>query len=307
MANGKSKSSTTTRRREVRKSVPRPGPKWLQMLRRREVGWAAVYIVMLAAVAGPVALWLGGTTHHYPGEVITGPVTVRVAFEREDIERTRQLREAAKRNLPATYVPDRAYLKTLTDRLNDLLTLAEYDTLEEVPEDYREQIKMTELVRHELRQYISNNEPTEQWDTDIRRFLQELFELAVLDPADPHPSDDPVGMLPITIVHPDPVPGKAQDQRLFGRRILSLTDTQRLEDEVEFATRFFYNKEHLQKSVVALVMLHPQATYHYDPKLTSLRGDEAAASVERQVLTYEPDTVLFDCRDGCLGNACKLR
>jgi putative nucleotidyltransferase with HDIG domain len=292
MANGKSKSSTTARRREVRKSVPRPGPKWLQMLRRREVGWAAVYIVMLVVVAGPVALWLGGTTHHFPGEVITAPVTVRVAFEREDIERTQQLRDTAKRNLPATYVPDRAYLSTLTDRLNDLLTLAEYDTLEEVPAEYREQIKLTELVRHELRQYILNKEPTEQWKTDTRRFLQELFELAVLDPADPHPSDDPVGMLPITIVHPDPVPGKALEQRLFGRRILTLSDTERLEKEVEFATRFFKG-EHLRESVVALVMLEPQTTYHYDPKLTSLRGDEAAASVERQILAYEPDTVLL--------------
>ncbi len=293
MANGKSKSSTTTRRREVRKSVPRPGPKWLEMLRRREVGWAAVYITMLLAVAGPVAIWLGGTDHAYPGQVVTEPVMVRVAFEREDVERTQQLREAAKRNLPATYVADQAYLSALTDRLNDLLTLAEYDTLEEVPAEYREQINLSELVRHELRQYISNKEPTEQWATDTGRFLQEFFELAVLDPEDQHPSDDPVGMLPITIVHPDPAPGKALEQRLFGRRILSLTDTQRLGDEVEFATRLFYNKEHLQKSVAALVMLHPQATYHYDAKLTSLRRDEAAAAVERQVLIYEPDTVLF--------------
>jgi len=88
MANGKSKSSTTARRREVRKNVPRPGPKWVRMLRRREVGWAAIYITMLVAVAGPVALWLGGSDHYYPGQVLTEPVIVRVAFEREDVERT---------------------------------------------------------------------------------------------------------------------------------------------------------------------------------------------------------------------------
>jgi putative nucleotidyltransferase with HDIG domain len=99
-------------------------------------------------------------------------------------------------------------------------------------------------------------------------------------------------MMPITIVHPDPVPGKAQEQRLFGRRILTLTDTERLEKEVEFATRFIKG-EHLRESIVALVMQHPQATYHYDPKLSSLRGDEAAAAVDRQVVTYQPGTVLI--------------
>ena len=293
MANGKSKSSTTARRREVRKNVPRPGPKWVRMLRRREVGWAAIYITMLVAVAGPVALWLGGSDHYYPGQVLTEPVIVRVAFEREDVERTQQLREAARRNLPATYVANRVYLKTLTTRLNDLLALTEYDTLDQVPAEYRQQAGLSQLALRELRAYVDkDNTPTQQWKTDTRRFLQELFELAVLDPDAPRPSDDPVGMLPVTIVHPDPVPGKAREQRLFGRRILTLTDTQRLEKEVEFATRFFKG-DHLRESVVALVMQHPQATYHYDPKLTALRRDEAAAAVPRQVLTYQPDTVLF--------------
>ncbi|MEZ6189717.1 MAG: HDIG domain-containing protein [Phycisphaerales bacterium] len=292
MANGKSKSSTTARRREVRKSVPRPGPKWVQALRRREVVWAGVFIAMLVAVAGPVAIWLGGSDHYYPGQVLTDPVTVRVAFEREDVERTKELRQAAKENLPATYIADQSYYDALKNRLNDLLSLADYNTVNDAPAEFREQIKLTDLVLHELKGYITNKEPTPQWEADTRRFLQEMFELAVLDPEDNHPSDDPVGMMPITIVHPDPVPGKAQEQRLFGRRILTLTDTERLEKEIEFATRFIKG-EHLRESIVALVMQHPQATYHYDPKLSSLRGDEAAAAVDRQVVTYQPGTVLI--------------
>lgn len=292
MANGKNKSSSTARRREVRKSVPRPGPKWLQALRRREVVWAGVFIAMLVAVAGPVAIWLGGSDHYYPGQVLTDPVTVRVAFEREDVERTKDLRQAAKENLPATYIADQSYKDSLKNRLDDLLSLADYNTVNDAPAEYREQIKLTDLVLHELKGYVTNKEPTPQWEADTRRFLQEMFELAVLDPEDNHPSDDPVGMMPITIVHPDPVPGKAQEQRLFGRRILTLTDTERLEKEVEFATRFIKG-EHLRESIVALVMQHPQATYHYDPKLSSLRGDEAAAAVDRQVVTYQPGTVLI--------------
>jgi cyclic-di-AMP phosphodiesterase PgpH len=292
MANGKSKSSTTARRREVRKSVPRPVPRWLTALRRREVGWAALYIAMLVAVAGPVAVWIGGTTGYYPQQVLTEPVTVRVGFEREDVERTKELRDAARRNLPATYVADRAYLDSLTDRLNDLLALAEYDSADQVPPEYQQQVKLSDLVLRELKRYVKDKAPTEQWLADTRRFLQELFELAVLDPADAHPSDDPVGLMPITIVHPDPVPGKAREQRLFGRRILTLTDTDRLEKEVEFATRFFKG-EHLRNTIVALVMLQPKPTYHYDPKLTELRRDEAAAAVEKQIITYQPNTVLF--------------
>lgn len=292
MANGKSKSSTTARRREVRKSVPRPGPKWVQALRRREVVWAGVFIALLVAVAGPVAIWLGGSDHYYPGQVITEPVTVRVAFEREDVERTKELRQAAKKNLPATYIPDQSYYDALKNRLNDLLTLADYETINDVPAEFREQMKLTDEVLRELKGYVANKEPTPQWQADTRRFLQEMFELAVLDPADNHPSDEPVEMMPITIIHPDPVPGKAQEQRLYGRRILTLTDVERLEKEIEFATRFIKG-EHLRDSIVALVMQHPQATYHYDPKLSGLRGDEAAAAVDKQLVTYQPGSVLI--------------
>lgn len=292
MANGKNKSSTTARRREVRKNVPRPGPKWVQALRRREVVWAGLFIALLVAVAGPVAVWLGGSDHDYPGQVLTEPVTVRVAFEREDIERTRQQRQSAKENLPPTYVADMVYYNKLKDKLNDLLAQADNQTLEEIPAEYRDQARMTDLVLQELKRYTVDKQPTPQWEADARRFLQEMFELAVLDPTDVHPSDDPLGLLPITIVHPDPLPGKSREQRVSGGRILTLTDVERLEKDVQYATRYFQG-EHLRASIVALVMGSPQATYHYDPKLSSLRGDEAAAAVERFVMTYEPDTVLF--------------
>jgi len=290
MANGKSSSSA--RRREVRKAVPRPGPKWLQMLRRREVGWAGLYIALLIALAGPVSLWLGGEVRPYPGQVITEPITVRVGFEREHLERTREMREAARRNQPAVYVADQAYFDSLATRLHDLLELTQYDTLDQVPEEYRDQAKLSQLVLRELQRYAKADPPNDQWKTDTRRFLQELFELAVLDPTGEHPNDDPIGLMPITIVHPDPVPGKPREQRLFGRRILSLTDTERLEKDVEFATRFFKG-EHLRISIVALVMQHPQPTYRYDVKLTGLRRDEAAATVPAQVIDYQPDTLLF--------------
>ncbi len=293
MANGKSKSSTTARRRDVRKSVPRPGPKWVQMLRRREVGWAALYIAMLLAVAGPVSLWLGGSMHHYPTEVLTKPIIVRIEFVREDIQRTQQLRDAARRNLPAYYFADKAYRESLTARLHDLLTLTRYETLDEVPTEYREQVKLTELVLHELRGYVENSVPTEQWKEDTHRFIQELFELAVLDPAESHPNDGPVGTVPITIVHPDPAPGKRIEQTLYERRILLLADTKGLRGQIKTATRFFYGKEHLRNSVVELVMHQLQATYHYDPKLTGIQRDEAAARVEKQELTYPADSVLF--------------
>ncbi len=292
MANGKSKSSTTARRREVRKSVPRPGPKWVQVLRRREVVWAGLFIALLIAVAGPVAVWLGGSDHYYPGQILTEPVTVRVAFEREDVERTRQQRQSAKENLPPTYVADMAYYNKLRDQLNDLLAQADNPALDQVPAEYRDQARLTNQALEELKRYVVDKQPTPQWEADTRRFLQEMFELAVLDPTDVHPSDDPLGTVPITIVHPDPLPGKSQEQRVSGGRVLTLTDVDRLEKDVQYATRYFQG-EHLQASIVALVMAAPRATYHYDPKLSSLRGDEAAAAVERYVMAYEPDTVLF--------------
>lgn len=297
MANGKSKSSTTARRREVRKNVPRPGPWWQQTLRRREVIWAAAFIVLLVAVAGPVAFWLGGNNRHYPGEVLTEPVTVRVGFEREDVEKTQRSRVKAREDLPPTYVPDMSYLTELQARLNELLSLAEYETLEDIPTEYREQAQLSELVLHELKkEYVANKQPTALWEKHSRRFIQNLFDIAVLDAEDIHPSEDPTDINAVSIIHPDPLPGMDQDQRLSVLRIVSLSDLENLNGHVDYAARFFIG-EHLRDSIVALVMHNPGATYHYDPKLSSLRGDEAAAAKEKQIIRYEADSVLFKTGD----------
>jgi cyclic-di-AMP phosphodiesterase PgpH len=292
MANGKSKSSTTARRREVRKSVPRPGAWWLQTLKRREVLWAGAFIALLVAVAGPIAIWMGGPDHYYPGQVLTEPITIRVGFEREDTERTQKMRVRAREDIPPTYVPNMGYRTSLQNRLNDLLTLAEFDTLEETSSEYRDQAQLTELALHELKRYVSDKKPTIEWEVDTRRFLQELFELAVLDPDDIHPSDDPDGLNAITIIYPDPPREGTTEQRVSGGRVFKLTNVGRLKEQVDFITSNFKGV-HLRQTIAALVMQDPQATYHYDPKLSSLRGDEAAAAVLRQVMTYQPDSVLF--------------
>lgn len=293
MANGKSKSSTTARRREVRKNVPRPGSWWLQALRRREVLWAVTFIALLVTVAGPVAFWLGGGNHHYPGEVLTKPVTVRVTFKREDVEKTQRSRVKAREDLYPTYVPDMSYLTELQNRLNELLSLAEYETLEDIPTEYRDQAKLSELVLYELKKvYVSDKQPTPIWEKHSRRFIQNLFDIAILDPEDIHPSEDPTEINAVSIVHPDPLPGMGRDQNLSVLRIVSLTAIEDLDNHVNYAARFFVG-DHLKESIVALVMRDPQATYHYDPKLSSLRGDEAAAAKEQQFVTYEADSVLF--------------
>ncbi len=289
MANGK---SSTARRREVRKSVPRPGPKWLKALQHREVGWAALYIAMLVAIAGPVAVWLGGPTHHHLGQVLTEPIVARVPFQRENTERTRELREAAKRNLPALYRADTTYRDLLASRLDELLELTKYDTLDQVPAEYKEQAEITELALRELRRYVQGGQPTDQWKDDTQRLLQELFELAILDPAGEHPDGYTIGETPITIVHPDPAPAKLKEQPLYGvGRVRTLSDTEALKNDVKFATRFFEG-EHLQTSIVALVMQHPQPTYRYDPKLTAQRRSKAAEAVEPQIIEYPRDFVL---------------
>ena len=250
------------------------------------------YIALLMLVAGPVALWLGGQNRNYPGQVLTEPITVRVTFSKEDFERTQRLRDKARDDQPPVYTPDQEYMTELRTRLDDLLSLAEYQTVNDAPTEYRDRFKFTELSLHELKSYVSGDEPTPQWQADTQRFLQELFDLAVLDPENIQPNNDPIGMNAITIIHPDPLPGKPIEQRLFGGRILSLTDTKLLQDHVEYAARFFVGS-HLQETIVALVMQDPRATYHYDPDITSLRRDEAAAAVSKQIVNYEADSVLF--------------
>jgi len=298
MASSKGKSSTTARRREVRKSVPRPGPWWQQTIRRREVLWATAFVALFVTIAGLVAFWLGGSNHYYPSQVLTEPVMVRVTFEREDVEQTKKLRAKAREDLAPTYSADQDYRTELQNRLNGLLELAKYDTLDSVPAEYRENIKLSELVLHELKQYMNNGEPIPRWQDNTRSFLQEVFELAILDPNDVHPFDAPIGLAAVNIIHPDPMPGKKKEPVLYANdtRILSVEDVETLELHLKYATRYFAG-EHLKDTIVAMVLQDPHATYHYNQELSSLRGDEAAAAQEPYIVTYEADTALFKTGD----------
>ncbi len=283
--------SNTARRREVRRSVPRPESGWLASLRRPEVGWAIVYGLSLALVATAVAVWIGHQPRFHLGQTLTRPIVARVGFEVENQRLTEEQRQLAARSQPSVYVPNEAYFDDLRQRLDELIVVAAGAETSGQRADGATQISQTAL--RELRRYVgSSGEPLPQWREVTRQFLRNLFDLAILRPGRDQAEREPSALGHIVIVHPDPKESEPAERLRYAAAFFSVDDTAAVERNVEQAARFLPHRE-LIETFVSLVMLNPQPTYHYSEELTRQRRLEAAGNVEPVVVPYERDEVLL--------------
>src|SRR5690606_10579708 len=144
----------TNRRREVRRTVPRPGPAWLAFMRRRDVAWAALFITTFTVFGGALVVYLGQQPRYYVGQVVTEPIVARFAFQHEDEQATFRAKERARQAQPPIFVANQTFYDNIRKRLSNLIALADYKQISDVPEEYREQVPLTQDALDELRSYF---------------------------------------------------------------------------------------------------------------------------------------------------------
>jgi hypothetical protein len=281
-----SPKTSTARRREVRRNVPRQEPLWVQTARRREVYWGAGFAVGLALLGGLIVIFARLDPAYRLGQIVERPIVSRVDFDYLDAEELADRREDAYRDQPRVFSPNLTYFHALQNRFTELLALAERPH-EQIDPAIRQRLSLSADAHRALRQHLTESGPTEEWRLDVRAFLQELFDKAVLQPAD-LPSAAEAHSAPIRIRPPDPLPGSPAERYLAS--MLSVEQPDAVRDFMADLARRF--DPAVQPAVVAMAAEDPQPTYVYDPELTEQARQAARASVRPIPRPFKADTVL---------------
>ncbi|MEM1446547.1 MAG: HDIG domain-containing metalloprotein [Planctomycetota bacterium] len=181
---------SNARRREVRRNRPDRVPAWWLKLRRREVGWAILFVAMLTTLGGIIALSSRLQPEYRIGQPVDEHVVARAAFTAVNEELTRREKEKSRAAVLDVYSADQRYFEELRERLTSLLSLAERNFDELTPE-VLDGTPLTraghELLGHYQETAQDSRDATlapEAWQEKVEAFLRGFFDVPVLAEAE---------------------------------------------------------------------------------------------------------------------------
>lgn len=270
---------TAARRREVRRNVVRPTPRWWDWTRRPEIGWATLWASVLTLLGGLIA-WSGRETlPYYPGEVATEAIYPRVDFYAVDEAATLRRRENAREKEPSVYRLNTEYFNRIRDHLDEIIRYAadpNVVSVEQLPAKRVEAFRITPQVLATLRAFIENGEPTADWRRLVDQLIENVGSIALLSESDFTKEYDERNLEKIWVQSGDRLVS-------FYRNVWVNIggDLQPFRDRVRQAvTRF---PAALRETVAAAVMFELQPTLVYDKALSQQQQDKAWAD-ERNVV-----------------------
>ena len=170
------------RRHSVRRRELRRGNRLDDRSRQpRPVLWAALWVCLFAAIAGPIALTGQEQDRYQVGQRVDHTVVSRVAFTAIDQEKTIELKRNDRQREPAVYNANLAHITKLRDMLLSLGRLAMDDKIEnidQIPRETRDSLFLQLTIRFdELRKHVRLSK---NWDQQVEQFLASLSALPVL-------------------------------------------------------------------------------------------------------------------------------
>lgn len=305
MAPPKSQSASA-RRRDVRRAVPRPTPRWLDTVRQRDVLWASIFVLMLAVVASAVAVSTRSTSRYYLTQIIDRPVVARVEFVAIDTKKTERDREFARRNVPPVFTFNENLRDTIREQVLGLLSLPD-EPYESIPSDYRANIQLSPQGYAQLQRYADTADAgglsPEKWTERTDRLLQRLFNHAILDA--PQHADVIAGIKRINATHPLPYAGDDPQRTHFERELLPFDDTELIRKRLSSDVTMDFQPE-LRDTVFALVLRHLAPTYFLNEELTNQTQQAAYDQTPDVEITYRPDDILVNSGNRITGDELQL-
>ncbi|MHC4108777.1 MAG: hypothetical protein ACYSTY_11890, partial [Planctomycetota bacterium] len=117
----KSGPSTSSRRRqELRRNLPKPARDLKGVLRQPEVLNVAVVAAAFFVLASFLVVWSQDQIKVVHGQIMTDNRVTRLDYEVEDELRTEQARRAARERVPHVFRPNTLYLEALRPQLMNL-------------------------------------------------------------------------------------------------------------------------------------------------------------------------------------------
>ncbi|MEM1355943.1 MAG: HDIG domain-containing metalloprotein [Planctomycetota bacterium] len=290
MANGK---SSTARRREVRRNLPKTQPGWRELLRRREVGWASFFGFCFALIATFLALPIhNGPPAVHPGQVMTEPVVSRVDFAVEDKAATElDRRERASRVLPQ-FTANTDLMQRLNNAFNQMPRLGmRYESYQDIPKAERSALSLSEEGFKQLQQIAGDPELTAQWDQTTRLLITRVFESAIIKPGDLSVIT-PRNQVEVRIAVHHPAPGASDPvvREKRGRAILTAQGDGALSPLYEQLSQPVALS--LRPSIQRILAAEVDQTYLYNPALTESFKESARAAVEPRVEAIRENQVI---------------
>ncbi|MEM9347107.1 MAG: HDIG domain-containing metalloprotein [Planctomycetota bacterium] len=300
--------TSTARRREVRRNLPKAKQGWRDLIRKPEFGWSVLYAMVFAVVATVIASPLIDRSRPLQlGQAIEQPIVSRVAFSVVDEEATRLDRRYSADQVPPHFEANRSLYDRLQLDLESLpATLAGYGTLEDVPktlqvalgmeaqsdketDSQREQrLKRNQRALQSLRSFADSEEPgrVERWKRLVPGIIDGLFDTPILDEAELQ------AHLRATIVidHPNPLPGSSRRRVKSSRAALSPDNTKQLQIELDQIAAGV--PVDARAAVTAYIQSSLQPTYEFSAVQTETAKEAARQAVPDRIEPRNAGVVL---------------
>ncbi len=298
--NGKSsKASSTRRRKELRRRLPkRSGELWLK-LRQKQVVYGGTACLLFVVLVTAMLSWGRNARQPYVGELVQSPIVNLVDFEVPDRQATERARAEARKAAPLIFVPKRAYLDQIQAAIEGLpRAVAESSTIEEVNPELAKAFALDKARLPLVRKYAPvDGTPNADWTRWNQRFMDALA------------GEDPILSVPdfqafattlnkATIDQPGDKPEVDQDDL----RAIPFNDAiklgegeeslQNAANELEMLARRAGFPREVTPIVVHRIIEAPQPTAYVDQNLTAAVAKKAAEEVVPVRLNHERGEIL---------------
>jgi putative nucleotidyltransferase with HDIG domain len=285
-----SPKSNTARRREVRRHIARQEMRWSHWLLRRDVGWSALFVIMLTILGGVLAVESTSQGHYRVGQKLHQAVVARVEFSVENKEQTQRERDRATDRTPSVYIPDDLFSLDVRTRIGLLGQIGQdkkTKSFDELDPKHVEQLHLTEETFRALRKAVVSR----AWSQRVDRFIVLLQELAIIEKKR-FEIDTNV----------ERMPGRIEIYQAFDQRYLkrAFTEIYNVEDPASYKKEIdrigleAFDDQALGKTVSAVVLEQMQPSVAFDETRTRLRKEQNAQAVKPELENYTPNVVIIE-------------
>jgi putative nucleotidyltransferase with HDIG domain len=277
------KSSSTHRRKEIRRRLPRSNAAFWTQVRQPTVIYGAisclVFVILLTILAG----WADYARRPFVGKLVYQPIVNLLDFETEDPLATNRAKLEARRASPLIFTPEIGYLDRLQAAIDGLpRAIADRTSIEEVNPDLVKAFALTPETLAMVRSYVGEDGTTNpKWITWTKAFTSSLWR------RDPLLSTQDFQAFATTLNKAALIPGENKGANPSLQPLESAMEIgekeQNLESvrmELELLARQAGFPRDLTMVVAQRVIDDPQPTALIDRKRTDETAEEAAMGIE---------------------------
>ncbi|MBI1371124.1 MAG: HDIG domain-containing protein [Planctomycetes bacterium] len=278
--------SDTSRRREVRKNIPRQRPALREMIGRGQVVWGLGISVLFIAAAAVIVIQSRAEPAYVPGDLIDRPVVARVSFNSLDLAATAQKRDDARRTTPDVYMQNKGFLdetRKAFAALPDLVATAA--SVRDVEPKLVERYGLSDEIVTELKTFHIEGGSSPAWMAMVSNLIEQLKRTAVLSNEDYQ--IEKVNLPPTIRIQVS----DEQSPLVWEGDMVNVTDPK---DVTKAAERLASSFPASLRTIVKTYMLKTaQPTYTFHPQLTEKAKDDEAAKVQDVKVDYTAGQVLI--------------